>query len=69
MEVSGKLHTPALYPQEGAPDINQMGGWVGPKDILGIWRINSLPLPRTEQLLRHLVIFNHASLATAIVAF
>jgi len=36
MEVSGKLHTPALYPQEGAPDINQMGGWVGPKDILGI---------------------------------
>jgi len=36
MELSGKLHTPALYSQDGATDMNQMGGWVGLKDILGI---------------------------------
>jgi len=33
MEVSGKLHTPAHYLQEGAPDPNRMGGWVGPKEL------------------------------------
>jgi hypothetical protein len=38
MEVSDKLYTPVLYTQEGASDTNRMGGWVGPKDILGIRR-------------------------------
>jgi len=33
-----KLHNPAPYPREGAPDTKRMGGWVGPKDILGITR-------------------------------
>jgi len=36
MEVSDKLHTPAPYPQEGVTYINRMGGWVSPKDSLGI---------------------------------
>jgi len=38
MVLSGKLHTPALYPQEGAPDTNRMGGCVGPEDLLDTLR-------------------------------
>ena len=40
MEVSDKLHTPVPHPQEGATYINTMGGCVGPKDSLGVWRFN-----------------------------
>jgi hypothetical protein len=31
MEVGGKLHAPAVFPQENKAGTHLIGGWVGPR--------------------------------------
>jgi len=67
MNLSDNLHTPATYPQEGDTytNINE-GGWT-PKTVWAYDVINTMRLPGSEQLLRHLDIFNHTIQATEIM--
>jgi hypothetical protein len=43
MEVSGQLHAPAAYLQGKSPGTHWIGGWMGPRAVLGavVKRISS----------------------------
>jgi hypothetical protein len=49
MEVSGQIYAPAaLPPRERAPGTHWIGGWVGPRAVLGAVVKRKIPNPRRE---------------------
>jgi hypothetical protein len=44
MEVSGQLHGPTALPMRTRPGIHWIGGWVGPRANLELWRRTNVAL-------------------------
>ena len=45
MELSGRLHAPATLPQGTNLGTRWMGGWIGPRDGMGVLEKRKSPAP------------------------